>query len=102
MFVDDGRVFIPDDSRHRLRERIGGEIARSFLTSHEPPGPVRAGLITRGITLAANDVGLRTHAPGNDTEIASAGANSTLTSDMRIPPIVVLQRDVVVVAVDCF
>src|SRR5262249_28197212 len=78
----------------RERERPARLVAR-----HPAPGAVAAAVEALRIALAAHDVGARTHAARNDAELARARADRTLARHEHVLAIVVLARDVIVVAV---
>lgn len=53
-----------------------------------------------GVAFATCDVGLGTHAAGNNSKISLAGANRPFTCEINVLTKVVLQCDVVVVVID--
>ena len=54
------------------------------------------------VSFPPDDIGARPHASWNDTQVAPSSPHRTLPRDKNLRPVVVLLRDVVVVAIDDF
>lgn len=100
--VDDAAILAANDAFGLAFEIVLAEALARLRAAHAPAGAVGAGLEARGAALAANDVAARSHAAGNDAEFAAAGADSALARNPDIGAVVMLARDVVMVAVDDF
>src|SRR5271165_66664 len=79
--VDDPRVLAALNACRLLREVSPRESALGLAARHLAPGPVAAGVVRRGIALAAHDERFRAHATGDDAKLSRAGRHRALAGD---------------------
>src|SRR3954464_9927520 len=71
-----------------------------MIAAHPAPSTMRAGMEAFRCAFAAHDVAARTHAAGDDAQIAGAGANRALAGEPHLLAVMRLALDIVVMAVD--
>src|SRR5262245_9254267 len=85
----------------RLRlQVVDGERPARLAPAHLPSGTVRRRLECLPVSETAHEIGAGAHRTGDDAVLTRPGRDRPLAGDQDIRPVVVLLRDVVVVAVD--
>src|SRR6266581_2520882 len=97
--VDDVGILAALDARRHTLVVLYTEAPLSFRAGHGAACAVAAAHEAFHVALAANNIGARSHAPGNDAHVTFAGAHCTLARYQNILAVVALACHIVVVAI---
>src|ERR1700730_16556070 len=99
-FIQHAYILAAFNARSLARQIVFRKRSFGRATRHLAAGPVRAGVETLGLALPFHDERFRTHRSGDDAIDIFLSIDRALARDENLLAIVLLERDVVVMAVD--